>query len=109
MLLTAESHKKTFMQKMYDWAEHWSQTHWGPVALFIIAFVESSFFPIPPDVLLIALVLLNPKLWWNFALICTAGSVVGGLFGYWIGFALWEVVGDFFLSHIFSAAAFVSG
>ncbi len=103
---TAEAHKKSFMQKLYDWAEHWSQTHYGPLVLFLLAFIESSVFPVPPDVLLIALVLLNPRRWWWFALICTFGSVTGGLFGYWIGFALWEVVGNFFLTHIFSPQAF---
>jgi membrane protein YqaA with SNARE-associated domain len=106
MAETAAAHKRSFMQKLYDWAEHWSQTHYGPIALFILAFIESSVFPVPPDVLLIALVLLNPKIWWYFAIICTAGSVIGGLFGYWIGYALWEAVGNFFLTYVFSAEAF---
>jgi len=103
---TAEAHKHTFMQRLYEWAEHWSQTHYGPIALFLLAFIESSVFPIPPDVLLVALVLMNPRSWWFFALICTVGSVVGGFFGYWIGYALWSAVGDFFMTHIFSVAAF---
>jgi membrane protein YqaA with SNARE-associated domain len=106
MAETAQAHKRGFMQKLYDWAEHWSETHYGPLALFILAFAESSIFPIPPDVLLIALVILNAKRWWSFALICTVGSVIGGLFGYWIGYALWGAVGGFFLAHVFSPEAF---
>lgn len=58
----------------------------GSFGLFTLAFMESSFFPIPPDVLLIAFSLAEPNkaLW--FALICTAGSVIGGMFGYLIGY-----------------------
>ena len=58
----------------------------GSYGLFLLAFMESSFFPVPPDVLLIALSLADPSkaLW--FAFICTAGSVMGGMFGYLIGY-----------------------
>ena len=58
----------------------------GWVGLFILAFMESSFFPIPPDLLLIILVLAEPNNWWFFALVCTLGSVIGGMFGYLIGY-----------------------
>jgi membrane protein YqaA with SNARE-associated domain len=72
-----------------SWAEH-PQATW---ALFALAFAESSFFPIPPDVLLIALCLGQPHraLW--YAVVCTTGSVFGGLAGYAIGMGLYESVG----------------
>jgi len=57
----------------------------GELGLFTVAFMESSFFPIPPDLLLIPLCLLNPAAALWFALICTAGSVFGALFGHWMG------------------------
>jgi len=46
-----------FVRQLYDWMLHWAETPYGPIALFALAFAESSFFPIPPDTLLIALVL----------------------------------------------------
>ena len=46
-----------FIRKIYDWVLHWAETPYGPIALFLLAFAESSFFPIPPDALLIALAL----------------------------------------------------
>ena len=61
--------------------------------MFLLSFAESSFFPIPPDVLLIALVLGARKRWFKFAAICTAGSVIGGIAGYYIGIALMDTVG----------------
>lgn len=78
---------------LYDWVLHWADTPYGAVALFALAFAESSFFPIPPDVLLIALVLGARQRWARLALICTAGSVVGGVAGYGIGAGLMETVG----------------
>lgn len=73
------------MKELFEWTIHWANTPYGQIALFIIAFAESSFFPIPPDVLLIALSLLNPPLSLWFATITTVGSVLGGMFGYFIG------------------------
>ncbi len=78
---------------MYDWVEGFSQKPGALWALFAIAFMESSFFPIPPDVLLIALAVTKPKRAMQFAAVCTAGSVFGGMFGYFIGYQLMEVVG----------------
>jgi membrane protein YqaA with SNARE-associated domain len=80
-------------RRLYNWVLHWADTPHGMAALFVLAFVESSFFPIPPDVLLIALALGSRSRWWRFASVCTAGSVLGGLFGYLIGFTLMETVG----------------
>jgi len=78
-----------FVRKLYDWVLHWANTKYGAVALFFLAFAESSFFPIPPDALLIALVLGAQKKAFKFAAICTIGSVSGALAGYAIGHFLW--------------------
>ncbi|MBI1931359.1 MAG: DedA family protein [Ignavibacteriales bacterium] len=77
------------IRKLYDWVLHWSETPYGPAALFILAFAESSFFPIPPDALLIALALGAKTKSFRFALICTIGSVLGAILGYAIGHFVW--------------------
>lgn len=82
------------MRKLYNWTLHWSKTKNAKFALFGLAFIESSFFPIPPDVLLIAMTVGNRIKWWIFASIATIGSVLGGILGYYIGFALFETVGQ---------------
>ena len=71
---------------MLHWVEAFAVTPYGGWALFGIAFMESSFFPIPPDVLLIALCLSDPASSFQFALICSLGSILGGMAGYGIGF-----------------------
>jgi membrane protein YqaA with SNARE-associated domain len=81
------------MKKLYNWTIHWSRTKKAPYALFGIAFIESSFFPIPPDVLLIAMVVADRHKWVRNALICTLGSVLGALLGYAIGLGFYEVIG----------------
>ena len=78
-----------YIRKLYDWVLSWAYTPYGAIALFILAFAESSFFPIPPDVLLIALVLGARKKAFKFALICTIGSISGAILGYLIGHYLW--------------------
>ena len=75
-----------WLRKIYDWVLHWSGTSYAVPALFVIAFSESSFFPIPPDVLLIAMVIAVPKKAFYFAAICSIASVFGGIFGYYLGF-----------------------
>ena len=72
----------------------WAASPWAVAALFLLAFSESSFFPIPPDVLLIAMALSDPDraLW--FAFVCSVGSVLGGCFGYAIGAFAKEAVVD---------------
>jgi membrane protein YqaA with SNARE-associated domain len=84
-----------WFRRMYDWTIHWSGSKNAPYALFSIAFIESSFFPVPPDVLLITMTIAQRKKWFRYAAICTAGSVCGALFGYFIGWALYETVGKF--------------
>lgn len=77
------------LRKLYDWVLHWAETPYGPIALFILAFTESSVFPIPPDALLIALVLGASAKAFKFAFNCTVASVLGALLGYSIGYFLW--------------------
>lgn len=81
------------MRRMYSWTLHWSGTKGASWALFFIAFAESSFFLIPPDVLLMAMVLGNSRRWLKSAAICTTGSVLGALLGYLIGWTFYETVG----------------
>lgn len=84
------------IRKLYDWVLHWADTPYGAPALFILAFAESSFFPIPPDALLIALVLGSTTKAFRFASICTIASVTGTLLGYTIGhFLWWTPAGEF--------------
>jgi membrane protein YqaA with SNARE-associated domain len=94
------------LRRLYDWVLHWAETPYGVPALALIAFAESSFFPIPPDVLLIALTLSIPAngLW--YAAVCSAASVAGGMFGYLIGWAFWEALKSFFFRYIFAEAMF---
>ena len=81
------------MRKVYDWTIHWSKTRYAKASLFALAFAESSFFPIPPDVLLIAMTVAHRYKWWIFATLATAGSVLGGILGYFIGLGLYESIG----------------
>jgi membrane protein YqaA with SNARE-associated domain len=84
----------------------WAETPYGVPALFVLAFIESSFFPIPPDVLLIALALSAPTRAFRFAAWCTVGSVLGGLLGYFIGYALWATFEPYLIPHVFGREKF---
>lgn len=86
--------KPNLIRRAYDWVLSWADTPYGGPALFVLAFAESSFFPIPPDVLLIALCVAAPTRAFRFALICLVGSVLGGMFGYGIGLYAWAAVGE---------------
>jgi membrane protein YqaA with SNARE-associated domain len=81
------------LRRLYDWTVGWADRPGGGWALFVIAFIESSFFPVPPDVLLIALCVGNVERWWRFALICSVGSLLGGVAGYGIGHWGYESLG----------------
>lgn len=82
-----------FLRRLYDWVLSWAERPHGAAALFILAFAESSFFPIPPDILLIALAVSIPVRSFRFAAICSAGSVLGGAFGYYIGVNFMDIIG----------------
>jgi membrane protein YqaA with SNARE-associated domain len=85
---------RRWLRQLYDWTMHWAETPHALVALLAIAFAESSFFPIPPDVLLIAIVAAAPRHWLRAASLCTLGSVTGALLGYAIGFGFMATVGQ---------------
>jgi membrane protein YqaA with SNARE-associated domain len=82
------------LRRLYSWVLHWAETPYGSWALFLLALSESSFFPVPPDVLLIALAVSIPKKSFKYALICTAGSLIGGCLGYLIGWQFMITVGE---------------
>ncbi len=89
------TYPSSLLRRMYAWTVHWAKTKQAPYALFAVAFIESSVFPVPPDVLLIALTVAERKKWIRYATICTLGSVCGAFLGYFIGWALFETVGKF--------------
>ena len=89
-----------YLRKLYDWVLHWAETPYGPLVLFFLAMAESSFFPIPPDALLIALCLGAIKKSWRFALITSIASILGGMIGYLIGYAVWEPVSPIFFKYV---------
>ncbi|NOZ32044.1 MAG: DedA family protein [Alphaproteobacteria bacterium] len=81
------------LRRLYDWAMGLAAGRHAPAALGAVSFAESSLFPIPPDVMLIPMVLANRKAWWRLALLCTVASVLGALVGYGIGALLFETLG----------------
>lgn len=101
------------IKKLYDWVLSWSGSRWGWLALFIIALCESSWFPIPPDILLIALCLGATKKSFRFAGITLLGSIIGAMLGYAIGHFLWTTpageataIANFFYENVFSVESF---
>ncbi|HAN77334.1 MAG TPA: cytochrome B [Bacteroidales bacterium] len=95
------------LKNLYNWVLSWAQTKYGAVALFVLAFIESVFFPIPPDILLIALAIGATAKAFKYALICTVGSVMGAFVGYGIGYFAWltgtgefTAFANFFFNHI---------
>jgi membrane protein YqaA with SNARE-associated domain len=88
------------LRRLYDWMLSWAEKPSGPIALGALSFAESSFFPIPPDPLLLALCLGSPRRALFFGAICTLGSVLGGIAGYMIGWFVWDAVGGFFFANV---------
>ena len=87
-------------RRLYNWVIHFADTPHGERALFLLSFAESSFFPVPPDVLLAPLTLGAPKKWFRFALSCSIASVLGGVLGYFIGVFLWEQIAGWVFAHL---------
>lgn len=92
MTATIIPKRPNIIRRLYAWTVSWADHKAGTYALFWIAFAESSFFPIPPDVLLIALCFGARQRWLKYALVCTAGSVLGGIAGWGIGWGLRDIV-----------------
>lgn len=82
------------IRRLYDWVIRLAAHPRALWALAVISFLESSIFPIPPDVMLIPMVLANRSKAFTIALVCTASSVIGGLAGYAIGYYAFETVGE---------------
>ncbi|MFL2931446.1 MAG: YqaA family protein [bacterium] len=80
-------------KKTYDWIINWASTPYALYALALLSFTESFFFPIPPDILLIAIAFSKPKHSFLYAGICSLSSVAGGIVGYFIGYFLFESIG----------------
>jgi membrane protein YqaA with SNARE-associated domain len=76
------------LDRLYEKLIALSATRLAPLWLACVSFAEASFFPLPPDILLIPMILARPGRAWFLAFICTAASVIGGCFGYWIGATL---------------------
>lgn len=101
------------VKKLYNWVLSWSGSKWGWLALFFMALFEASWFPLPPDILLIALCIGATKKSFRFAAICLAGSVIGAALAYLLGYFAWHTASgeptafaQFFYDHVFSEAMF---
>lgn len=88
------------LRRLYLWVLHWADTPYGTPALFALSLAESSFFPIPPDVLQIALSVSKPKRSFYYAAVSTIASVLGAVLGWIIGYALWESTQSFFFNYV---------
>lgn len=88
------------LKRLYLWVLGWADTPYGTPALALIALAESSFFPIPPDVLQIALSVSKPRRAYYYATVSAIASVLGGIIGWYIGRALWTSIDDFFFEFV---------
>jgi membrane protein YqaA with SNARE-associated domain len=90
---TVWQQRPSLLQRVYTRCMEWISTPAGIWVLFIIAVAESSFFPIPPDVFLIALCISVPKKSFRYAAVCAIGSVIGGIIGYGLGLGFMDTLG----------------
>lgn len=88
------------LRRLYAWVLSWADSQYAVPALAAISFVESSFFPIPPDVLQIALSVAQPKRSYYYAAVSAVASVLGGILGWAIGYAAWRLVSGFFFGYV---------
>jgi len=88
------------LKRLYDWVLAWAETPFATTALVLLAFAEASFFPVPPDVLLLAMALAQPTRSFFFALMCGFGSTIGGIFGFALGALLWGSLAGWFYHYI---------
>ncbi|MET0745972.1 MAG: YqaA family protein [Microvirga sp.] len=88
------------LRRLYDWTLSLAAKPSAPYALAAVSFAESSFFPVPPDVMLVPMMLARPDKAWFYAGICTVASVIGGLLGYAIGALLYDSLGSW-LFHLY--------
>lgn len=87
-------------RRLYDWVLSWAHSRHSTAALFMLSFAEASFFPVPPDVLQIALTLERRARAWFYATVSAVASVFGGVLGYAIGWGIWETASGFFFRYV---------
>lgn len=97
-----------WFRRLYDWTMRWSESPHAMTALFVLALVESFIFPIPPDLLLIAICVGVPRQSMRFALVCSVGSVIGGIIGYAIGHYFMDSVGNYIVQLYGAEAIFAT-
>ena len=95
------------LRRLYNWILSWADHKYGGWALFFLAMAESVFFPLPPDFLLIALILSRREKALRLATICTLGSLAGAVIGYRIGIDFWAATQDFWFEYVFSHEKFM--
>ena len=83
---------------LYRWTLRLAESRHAPLALGAVSFAESSFFPVPPDLILVPMTLAKPRRAWVYATICTLASVLGGILGYGIGALLYDTLGQWLIS-----------
>jgi membrane protein YqaA with SNARE-associated domain len=88
------------LKRLYHWVIGWAETPYATVALFLLALAEASFFPVPPDVLLIVLCLGRSKRSFFYSGICTVGSVTGGMLGFLIGLKFWSLAQGIIFTYV---------
>ena len=98
--MSEKGEKPGAVRRLYDWVLHWASTPYGLWALLLLSLAESSFFPLPPDPLLMALCLGAPPKALRFAATATGASVVGGVIGYGIGAFAWELLQEPFFTYV---------
>lgn len=103
---TLKPSKWSLHRRLYLWVLSFAYSKYSTLALFLMSFAESSFFPIAPDVLQIALTIERPKQAWYYAAVSSIASVAGGLAGYAIGALLWSGLSAFFFKYIINEAVF---
>lgn len=94
------------IRRLYDWVLSWAETKYGTPALFVLSFAESSVFPVPPDVLQVALSASKPKRAFWYATVSLVGSVAGAFLGFLIGYAFWAATQDFFYATLIDRETF---
>ena len=96
--LADSGYRDPMFKRLYDWTLSLAARPSAPYALGAVSFAESSFFPIPPDIVLAPMVLAQPKKAYRYALICTITSVLGGLLGYAIGVYFFDTIGQWLIA-----------
>jgi membrane protein YqaA with SNARE-associated domain len=97
---SAPPQKDNIVRRLYRWVLHWADTPYGTPALAIISFAESSFFPIPPDVLQVALSVSRPNRAFYYAAVSAIASVAGGVAGWYIGHWCWAGMSEIFFNYV---------